>query len=167
MARREATRAPTDAIRGGAALLGIMPATRSIRACWRYPLIVVVWSISARTVYGDAVFDYTLHCQGCHLEDGRGSAPDVPALRDSLGKLAALPGGRDYITRVPGAASAPISDARLAEVLNWVMHAFNAATLPAGFSAYTAAEVNLGRRNVLSDPMRRRAEIVAGAAQEP
>ena len=141
-------------------------ATRSARRSVFMMLSIVAGLMTSRVASADAAFDYTLHCQGCHLEDGRGTAPDVPALRDTLGKLVAQPGGREYITRVPGASQAPISDARLAAVLNWVLQAFNAKTLPSGFAPYTAEEIARGRRQVLVDPKRRRAEIVAAARED-
>ena len=46
--------------------------------------------------------DYFLHCMGCHGENGAGLAGQVPDLRKDLARLAALPGGRAYVLRVPG-----------------------------------------------------------------
>jgi hypothetical protein len=74
----------------------------------------------------------------------------------SLGRIAASEEGRDYIARVPGASQAPISDAQLAAVLNWVLLEFNGETLPESFSPLTAEEVGKSRARVLSDPLKMR-----------
>ncbi|HXZ85471.1 MAG TPA: hypothetical protein VEI82_08275, partial [Myxococcota bacterium] len=63
--------------------------------------------------------DYALHCQGCHLADGRATPGSVPALMGTVARLARVPGGRDYMARVPGVAQAPLGDAELAALLNW------------------------------------------------
>jgi hypothetical protein len=110
-------------------------------------------------VLADPRADYLLHCGGCHLPDGAGVPPEVPSLQAEIGRLVATPAGRDYIARVPGASQVPISDAKLAEVLNWVLFTFNAKSLPAGFSALTADEVGRSRRNVLADPEKYRQQF--------
>jgi mono/diheme cytochrome c family protein len=95
--------------------------------------------------------DYILHCQGCHLPDGAGSPGAVPRMKDFLGWYLHIPGGREYIVQVPGAANAPISDAALAEVMNWVLREFSAAQLPADFAPYTGAEISRLRRGASVD----------------
>ena len=109
----------------------------------------------------DAVarYDYLLHCAGCHLNDGSGSPPEVPPLR-SMARLAAIPAGRDYLARVPEVAQAPLSDARLASLLNWAIQEFSRDQLPAGFRSLSAAEVGKARYQILKDPLRARAEIL-------
>jgi len=103
--------------------------------------------------------DYLLHCGGCHLPDGAGVPPEVPSLQDEIGRLVASAAGRDYIARVPGASQVPISDEKLAAVLNWVLFTFNAQSLPAGFPPLTADEVGRSRRNVLADPEKYRQQF--------
>ncbi|MCZ6855833.1 MAG: cytochrome c [Gammaproteobacteria bacterium] len=102
---------------------------------------------------------YLLHCGGCHLPDGSSNPPEVPDLRGELGRIIAVPGGRDYLARVPGASQAPVSDEDLARILNWVLHQFNAKTLPDDFTPLTADEVGRSRRNVLTDPLKHRAAL--------
>jgi hypothetical protein len=85
--------------------------------------------------------------------DGRGVAGVVPSLEHTR-RLAVLAGGREYLARVPGVAQAPLSDARLARLLNWVIAEFGldgdaARPEPA---AYTAAEIAPLRRAPLRDP---------------
>ena len=103
--------------------------------------------------------DYLMHCAGCHLADAAGKPPYVPSLAGPLGRIAASPAGRDYLARVPGAAQAPIDDARLAAVLNWLLFEFNGDTLPQRFRPLSGAEVAKSRSRVLADPLRLRAEL--------
>lgn len=107
-----------------------------------------------------AEINYLLYCGGCHLHDGRGAPPEVPTLHDVPGRIESMNGGRDYLVRVPGAAQAPMTDADLAVVLNYLLETFSSATLADDFKPYTATEVASYRRNILQDPLKRRAEII-------
>jgi mono/diheme cytochrome c family protein len=85
---------------------------------------------------------YLLHCAGCHLPDGSGSAPnDVPSLHGIPGQLVQVPSGREFLAQVPGIVYSSLSDAEVAEILNWVLQQYSAAELPKDFVPYTAAEV--------------------------
>jgi cytochrome c553 len=84
---------------------------------------------------------WTLNCQGCHRPDGTGSSATAPALAGTVAKFLHVRGGREYLARVPGVATSPLSDADLAEVVNWMLRRFDAAHLPANFAPYTAAEI--------------------------
>ena len=102
--------------------------------------------------------NYLLYCTGCHAADGAGKPPNVPTLRDELGRMISVPEMRSYLVRIPGASQAPISDAELTEVINWLLYEFNSDTLPANFEEYTETEVSTARRNILADPLKYRAE---------
>jgi hypothetical protein len=104
---------------------------------------------------------YWLHCAGCHLLDGSSAPPAVPTLIDEPGRIVALPGGRDYLMRIPGVAQAGLDDEKLAEVLNFMLEAFSTTTLPQDFIPFSAAEVGRARQRVLIDPLKSRAEILA------
>jgi cytochrome c551/c552 len=118
--------------------------------CGLLVLVLTLAAGAAHAVSGPAL-DYTLECAGCHRADGTGTPGSVPALRDSVARFLAVPGGRDYLARVPGAAQAPLDDAALAAVLNWMLDHFDAANVPAGFSRYTAEEVGPLRAHPLVD----------------
>jgi hypothetical protein len=113
----------------------------------------------AASAGADPRSDYLMHCAGCHLADAAGKPPYVPSLAGPLGRIAASPAGRDYLARVPGAAQAPIDDARLAAVLNWLLFEFNGDTLPQRFRPLSGAEVAKSRSRVLADPLKLRAEL--------
>ncbi|MCC6763660.1 MAG: hypothetical protein IT293_03275 [Deltaproteobacteria bacterium] len=100
-----------------------------------------------------AVHDYLLSCGGCHELDGSGSTR-VPSLR-GIDRLLARPGGRAYVLRVPGVTNAPLSDARLAALLDWIFVNFgNDAD-----TRFTAAEVAAGRAAPFVDPKAARAAL--------
>src|SRR5271170_1351612 len=84
---------------------------------------------------------WTLNCQGCHRPDGTGSAGTAPSLAGTVARFLSVPGGREYLGRVPGVATSPLSDADLAEVMNWMLWRFDKEHLPANFQPFTAAEM--------------------------
>ena len=50
-----------------------------------------------------------------------------------MGTFLTVPGGREYLVRVPGSAQSPLSDAELARVLNWMIRAFGPPAIAADF----------------------------------
>lgn len=52
---------------------------------------------------------------------------------------------------MPGAAFSPLSDAELANVLNWLLRTFSPAQLPTGFQPYTESEVAAARPHRYDD----------------
>jgi len=102
-------------------------------------------------------FDYLLNCAGCHRTDATGSA-EVPTLT-GMASFLSTPQGRAYLVRVPGVAQAPVSDERLAALLNWALVEFSGA---AGFTAYSAGEVATLRTDPLRDPLRERERLTSG-----
>jgi len=104
---------------------------------------------------------YRLHCSGCHQADGSG-LPDggVPPVRDALGWFLHTERGRAFLVQVPGTRQSPLSDARVAALLNWMVTRFSPAQAPAGWARYTEAEVARLRRQGLDDVMATRREIV-------
>jgi hypothetical protein len=128
-------------------------------ARWLGHLAICMLLTGHSTARADPQISYLLYCGGCHLQDGTGTPPEVPSLHDDLGRIVQLKGGREYIVRVPGASQAPVSNRELAEILNWILHTFNAATITPGFSPLTESEVAASRDNVLADPLKYRAEL--------
>lgn len=112
----------------------------------------------------DPHVDYMLQCQGCHLSDGTGSPGEVPDLTDEIDRLLRVPGGREYLAQVPGAALSPLDDARLAAVLNWMVARFGGPEPGVAFEPFARAEVGRLRRGVLLDASARRAELLAASA---
>ena len=99
---------------------------------------------------------YLLYCSGCHLVNGEGNHPNVPTLHDELGRMLTVPEMRDYLVQIPGAAQAPINDAELTAVINWVLEQWNSETLPDGYQEFSVEEVETARKQILADPLRYR-----------
>lgn len=110
--------------------------------------------------------NYMIHCMGCHLDDGSGSPPDVPDVRREMGRMLTVEGGREYLVQVPGAAQAPISDAALAAVVNYMLQTFSTETLPEDYRPLTAEEVSEWRRDWLPDVSTVREELLAALGQK-
>lgn len=105
--------------------------------------------------------NYTLHCQGCHLVDGAGTPNKVPALKNEVGRFLHVDGGREYLVQVPGTSQSPMTDAEIAEVLNWILKNFSADQLPAEFIPYTGEEVSKLRPEPLANVNDTRESLVA------
>jgi mono/diheme cytochrome c family protein len=134
--------------------------------------ILMIHSVSAADVkQARARQNYMVHCQGCHLPDASGSPGRVPNMKDFIGNFLRVPGGREFIIRVPGAASALISDEELAELMNWLLETFSKEQLPADFKPYTAAEAGTLRKhplikNPLVDGIPTRKELTTRLAEQ-
>ena len=101
--------------------------------------------------------NWTLNCQGCHRQDGTGSAGTAPSLAGTVSKFLTVPGGREYLGRVPGVATSPLANADLAELMNWIFWRFDSVHLPADFVPFTAEEIGRLRTRPLrleAAPMR-------------
>ena len=93
--------------------------------------------------------DFAFRCKGCHGFAGEGIPGHVPRLDGFVGWYTQVPGGRDYLMRVPGVARAKLDDERLAAVLNWMLEVYGGDDVAPGFAPYTAAEVGPARKEPL------------------
>jgi mono/diheme cytochrome c family protein len=129
-----------------------------VNVCWG--LAAVALALVIRTpAAADPRADYMLHCQGCHGPDGSGAAGAVPSFRGQVSKFLQVPGGREYLIRVPGVSQSELDDERIAAVLNWMIAEFDARDV-AAFQPFTAAEVARHRRPPLTDVDTVRAELM-------
>ncbi|MGH7787786.1 MAG: cytochrome c [Candidatus Binatia bacterium] len=106
---------------------------------------------AASPALGDPATDYVMHCRGCHGPEGAGAPGAAPTFRAQVGKFVSVPGGREYLIRVPGTAQSELDDARTAALLNWLLRQFSPDELPPDFVPFTAAEVARHRRPALAD----------------
>lgn len=115
-----------------------------------------------------ARINYMLNCQGCHGAAGAGTADGaVPTMQGHLANFLKVAGGREFLVRVPGSANAAMSDAHLAEVLNWMLFTMSAAQMPEKFLPYDAAEVGTLRAQPLQDVIGERDKLVGLMATRP
>ena len=106
---------------------------------------------------------YVLHCAGCHGLDGAGSeAGHVPDMR-RLSQWLRVPGGREYVIKVPGVMGSGLNDAQVAEVTNWVLTHLVRDALPAGHQPFEAAEVARARTAPLADVAAERQRLLQRA----
>jgi mono/diheme cytochrome c family protein len=106
--------------------------------------------------------NYLLHCMGCHGETGAGLEGKVPSMRGTLAMLSRTPQGRYYVLRVPGVTQSTLSDADLADVLNWSLRTFSDSSSRDEVPQFTAAEIATARREPLTDVVASR-EAALGA----
>ncbi|SLK02243.1 c-type cytochrome [Novosphingobium mathurense] len=85
--------------------------------------------------------DYMLKCQGCHQPDGQGNPANTPPLAGEVARFLSVPGGREFLGRVPGVASVDLDNIRTAQVLNYALFRFDRDHVPADFKPYTADEI--------------------------
>ena len=95
--------------------------------------------------------NFVLRCQGCHGADARGIAGRVPALADTIGPLMRVASGRDFLLRVPGAANSALSDAALADVVNWLVERYASQLSSDETRVFTAADVASARGRPLTN----------------
>lgn len=125
---------------------------------------IIVATVLASSAIADSQTDYMLNCRGCHAPDGSGLAGAAPSFRGQVGKFLWVPGGREYLIRVPGTAQSELSDARVAALLNWIIREFSPAEVPADFVPFTAEEVARHRRPPLSEVASVRRELLRAIA---
>ena len=106
--------------------------------------------------------NYLLHCRGCHLPDGSGKPGAVPDFRGQIGAFLRTPEGRAYLVQVPGSATAPIDDAELATLLNWIVARFDPESARS-HPPVTQAEVSAARGHPLDRVEDLRARLLGGS----
>jgi hypothetical protein len=107
-----------------------------------------------------AKINYTINCQGCHLRDGSGMPDAIPRMTGYIGNFLKVPGGREFLVRVPGSANAPLNNNELAETLNWMLTTFDSVGTKNNFVPFTPEEVKQLRKNPLIDVVAARTELV-------
>lgn len=113
-------------------------------------VLIAALSMASTALAGGSPAElYTLNCWGCHKPRAEGIPGTVPRLANSMADFLHVPGGREYLVEVPGVAASTLSDAEIAEVLNWLLFTFNKAEMPADFKPYTAAEIARDRPHQL------------------
>jgi hypothetical protein len=105
--------------------------------------------------------NYMLQCMGCHTPDGSGEPGRVPSIKQTLVPFALNPAGRRFLIQVPGASQSTLSDAELAELLNWMVQNLSV-NKPAHFTHFTEAEVSTWRRTPLVDVQGTRLRLIQG-----
>jgi hypothetical protein len=85
--------------------------------------------------------NYALQCMGCHTPDGAGVADRVPSIRDTLLPFSGMADGRRFLVQVPGSAQSTLSNADLADLLNWMIRTLSREKPTESFVPFTEKEV--------------------------
>jgi mono/diheme cytochrome c family protein len=135
----------------------------------RFALFAILPLAAAATAAGDANLarngrsprvNYMTECQGCHLPDGSGMPGRVPSMKGELRHFFTVEGGRAFLVQVPGSANSKLSDADLADLLNWLAVGIGG-TPQEQFHPYTPEEVARYRAKRLVDVVGTRADLIA------
>jgi cytochrome c553 len=108
----------------------------------------------------NAAQNYLLFCGGCHGLAGTGVPHRVPALKDTIGRFLRADGGRELLLRFPGVVNSQLSDAALAEVMNWCVARFAGPDAPTDLHPYSAEEVRAARAIPPLNTQRSRSELM-------
>ncbi len=102
-----------------AVVLGV--ATQVVAACARRSLLALLAAAAALAPIPGV--DYALNCQGCHRADGGDAGQRAAARGQRRRASCASRVAASTSCRCPGVAQAPLDDAALAAVLNWMLGA--------------------------------------------
>jgi mono/diheme cytochrome c family protein len=109
---------------------------------------------------------YVLHCAGCHGMTGAGIPEHyVPGLQ-RMGDFLRVPGGRNFVIKVPGVMGSGLDDAQVAEVANWLLATIARDSVPPGHAPYDMAEVARARAAPLVDVAAERKRLQEQARQQ-
>lgn len=125
---------------------------------WYFALLLCLQAINVWAK--DPSILYAIECQGCHRSDGAGGLASIPTLSGHVASFLDVPGGREYLARVPGVALSSLSNDDLTDVLNWVLRRFGPADVLSRNSLYSVDEVTTLRRQPMTDVSTTRAALV-------
>lgn len=94
--------------------------------------------------------NWVLNCQGCHKVGALGLGLEMPDLNGEISKFLTVEGGREFIGQVNGIANSPLSNADLADLVNWMLVTYDPVHIPEDAQAYTAEEVARFRKTPLT-----------------
>lgn len=103
---------------------------------------------------------YKLHCEGCHMADGAGHKGFVPSFVGQIGSFTHSPEGRKFIIQVPGVSQSELSNREIADLMNWLLVAYDPDGLSSDFTPYDEREVEGWRNNPISDTAQLRRTIL-------
>lgn len=103
-----------------------------------------------------------LHCSGCHVRDGSGSAEGrIPKLAGQIGHFMKLPEGRRFVLQIPGVMNSGLGDDEIEALVNWMVPHFAGASLDGEFVPYASDEVKAARGTRPADIFSARRAIAA------
>jgi len=133
---------------------------RPIWRQWLRYVAALTLCISCHSVLAyEPRINYMLQCMGCHTPDGSGEPGRVPSIKETLVPFARSAEGRRFLVQVPGASQSTLSNAKLAELLNWMIQNLSAGSA-ASFTHFTESEVANYRHTPLVAVQATRAKLL-------
>jgi cytochrome c551/c552 len=124
-------------------------------------LAALVGALLATAQAFEPAINYALHCMGCHTPDGSAVPGRVPSIRTTLLAFAGMPAGRQFLVQVPGSAQSALSNAELAELLNWMIQNLSSEPGRNDYTRFTEKEVADYRTRVVVDVRATRERLLA------
>jgi hypothetical protein len=110
---------------------------------------------------------YTLHCSGCHVRDGSGSAEGrIPRLAGQVGHFMKLPEGRQFLLQVPGVMNSGLGNEEIEALMNWMVPHFAGESLAGNFVPYAPDEIEEARKNRPTDIFAARRKIATDLGKQ-
>lgn len=129
--------------------------------------LVAVGVAIAETPHRTPRTNFILRCVGCHGMDGAGSEKGgIPDFRNYVGAFSRDEAGRTYVMHVPGVTNASLTNAEIAEVMNYVMTTFGGPSLPDDYRPFDEAEVGRLRAVPVEDIVAFRRGLSASLAKK-
>lgn len=105
--------------------------------------------------------NYMLQCQGCHKAGGEGIEGSIPDMSKHGIEMLSSERGRQFFVAVPGSSQSPLSDRRLADVLNYISTDLIASNKTnANIQLFDTSEVTKYRGVKMKNVAQERAQIV-------
>src|SRR5580693_9122578 len=123
-----------------------------------------LWRCEMAVAFEPSV-NYQMQCMGCHTPDGSGAAGRVPSIRSTLLPFSAVAAGRQFLVQVPGASQSTLSNAELADLLNWMIENLSNEPRGVGFKPFTGAEVASYRSKPLVEVRATRERLLKATGQ--
>ena len=112
---------------------------------------MAIFRVAAREPLPAVHVAYLQYCGGCHGIQGVSAPKTIPTLKNEAGRFLCTDEGRRYLVRLPNIARAPLSDAGLAELLNFVVFGLGGRSVPVGAARYEATEVGALRQQPITN----------------
>lgn len=94
------------------------------------------------------------------MADGAGHKGFVPSFVGQIGSFTHSPEGRKFIIQVPGVSQSELSNREIADLMNWLLVAYDPDGLSSDFTPYDEREVEGWRNNPISDTAQLRRTIL-------
>jgi hypothetical protein len=137
--------------------------SRGHRMVWNLAVLSALGAVAGARAFEPSM-NYKLQCMGCHTPDGSGVPDRVPSVRTTLLPFSRMAEGRRFLVQVPGSAQSTLSNAELADLLNWMIENLSSVPPAKDYKRFTEEEVAGYRTHALVEVRATRARLLAAQA---